>query len=221
VNQRLADFYGIPGVYGSHFRRVAVVDPKRRGILGHGSILAVTSHDDRTSPVKRGNWLLENIINAPSPPPPPNIPALPDKDPNRKLATMRDRMAAHRVNPICASCHTRIDPLGFALEVFDGIGKARTTDGGKPIETDGVLPNGSKFSDIAGLRELLISPPDGFAETVTEKLMTYALGRGVEYYDLPVVRKIVHDAKANGYRWSSLVAGIVASAPFQMMESAK
>ena len=219
VNERLAKYYGIPNVYGSHFRRITIPDPQRHGLLGRGSILAVTSYNDRTSPVKRGNWLLENILGAPSPPPPPNVESLPEKDSDLKLVTMRERMAAHRKNPICASCHSRIDPLGFALEVFDGIGKSRSTDGGQPIDTAGEMPDGSTFSDVGQLRELLVSPPDRFVETVTEKLLTYAIGRGVEFYDLPAIRQIVHDAEADGYRWSSIVLGIVKSVPFQMREA--
>ena len=219
VNERLVTYYGIPNVYGSHFRRVEMPDPQRHGLLGQGSILAVTSYNDRTSPVKRGNWLLENILGAPSPPPPPNVESLPEKDSDLKLVTMRERMAAHRKHPVCASCHARIDPLGFALEVFDAIGKSRSIDGGQPIDTAGELPDGSKFSDVAQLRELLVSPPDRFVETVTEKLLTYAIGRGVEYYDLPAIRQIVRDAKDDGYRWSAIILGIVKSVPFQMREA--
>jgi mono/diheme cytochrome c family protein len=218
LNERLAGYYGISNVYGSHFRKVTVADPQRQGLLGQGSILAVTSYDNRTSPVKRGNWLLENIVGAPSPPPPPNVPSLPENDPNKQVLTMRERMAAHRKNPVCASCHTRIDPLGFALEVFDGIGKARTNDGGNLIDTAGELPNGAKFHDVQQLRELLIHPPDRFVETVTAKLLTYAVGRGIEYYDLPAVRQIARDA-GPGYRWSSVILGIIKSVPFQMRDA--
>ena len=219
VNERLATYYGIPNVYGSHFRRVTIPDPQRHGLLGRGSILAVTSYNDRTSPVKRGNWLLENILGAPSPAPPPNVESLPEQDSDLQIVTMRERMAVHRKHPICASCHSRIDPLGFAFEVFDAIGRSRSIDGGQPIDTAGELPDGSKFSDVAQLRELLVSPPDRFVETVTEKMLTYALGRGIEHYDLPAIRQIVHDASSDGYRWSAIVVGIVKSVPFQMREA--
>jgi hypothetical protein len=219
VNDRLAAYYGIDNVYDSRFRRVTVTDPRRQGLLGHGSILAVTSYDDRTSPVKRGNWLLENILGAPSPPPPPNVPSLPEGGPKDRPRTMRERMAEHRKNPVCASCHSRIDPLGFALEVFDGIGQSRTTDAGKVIETAGLLPNGSRFADIVQLRALLLSPPDRFVDTVASKLLTYALGRGLEYYDLPAIRQITREGVWNEYRWSSIILAITKSVPFQMRES--
>jgi mono/diheme cytochrome c family protein len=216
LNERLAKHYGIPGVYGSHFRRVTVADERRRGLLGQGSILTVTSYDDRTSPTKRGAWLLENILNAPSPPPPPNVPALKDNGENGQFLSMRERMEQHRKNPVCASCHARMDPLGFAMETFDAIGQSRTSEFGKPIDTSGTLPDGAKFQGSVELRAWLISHREDFAEAVTEKLLIYALGRGVEYYDLPIIRKITRETARNDYRWSSVILGIVKSPEFQM-----
>jgi len=216
VNERLARFYGIPGVYGSTFRRVGLSGEERRGLLGQGSILTVTSYANRTSPTIRGKWLLENFLGTPPPPPPPNVPSLKEQSPESgKVLTMRQRMEQHRANPACAVCHTRMDPLGFALENFDGIGQWRTAEGSTSIDASGVLPDGTKFNGPVELRKILLSHPEQFATTVTQKLLTYALGRGVEYYDLPSVRKIVH-AAAPEYKWSSLILGIVKSVPFQM-----
>jgi hypothetical protein len=217
LNQRLAEHYGLPNVYGSHFRRVAVTDERRRGLLGQASILTVTSYPNRTSPVLRGKWVLENVLGSPPPAPPPNVPAL-EEQPAVKYQSMRERMEQHRKNPICSSCHARIDPIGFAMENFDGVGRWRTKQGETPLDTSGVL-NGVKFDGAVQLRQLLMSHQDEFVVTVTRKLMTYALGRGVEYYDMPAIRKIVHDAKANDYRWSSLLVGITSSAPFRMRRS--
>jgi hypothetical protein len=219
LNERLARHYGIPNVYGNHFRRVRLADGTRRGLLGQGSILTVTSYANRTSPVIRGKWLLENFLGTPPPPPPPNVPALKEKSEDGRMLTMRQRMEAHRANPACATCHKLMDPLGFALENFDAIGRWRTADGGVSIDASGVLPDGSKFDGPAELGRILLSRPDQFVHTVAEKLLTYALGRGVEYYDAPAVRKILRDSASDGYRWSSLILGIVESAPFQMSRS--
>jgi mono/diheme cytochrome c family protein len=221
VNERLARHYQMPKIYGSHFRRVNVSDPARRGLLGHGSILTVTSYANRTSPVLRGKWLLENLLGAPPPPPPPNVPALKEiGEDGVPPSSVRERMELHRRNPVCASCHAQMDPLGFALENFDAVGKWRVVgEGGAPIDASAVLPNGTKIAGPAQLTRTLLSRPDLFVTTLVEKLLTYALGRGVEYYDAPAVRKIVRDAEAGEYRWSSLIAGVVASPPFQMRTS--
>jgi hypothetical protein len=217
VNERLARHYGIPNVYGNRFRRVTLVDEQRRGLLGQGSILTVTSYATRTSPVVRGKWLLENILGAPPPPPPPNVPELAEDDAGGQPASVRERMEQHRRNPVCASCHSTIDPLGFALENFDAIGKWRATgEDGEPIDASGTLPDGSAFVGPVGLRDLLLSRREEFVSTVTEKLLTYALGRGLEYYDAPAVRAIMRDAAPNEYRWSSIILGIAKSTPFQM-----
>ena len=220
LNERLARHYGIPNVYGSHFRRVSFGDRNRSGLLGQGSILTVTSHATRTSPVLRGKWLLDNIIGAPPPPPPPSVPALPDRGDDGQAASVRERLEQHRSNPACASCHSRMDPLGFALENFDGIGKWRTSGEGETrIDAHVTLPDGSSFDGPSGLRNALLSRREDFAETVATKLLTYALGRGVEHYDLPAVRAIVRAGAANDYRWSSIVVGIAKSMPFQMRRS--
>jgi hypothetical protein len=216
LNERLARHYDIPNVYGSHFRRVALNDENRKGFLGQGSILTVTSYATRTAPSIRGKWLLENILGTPPPPPPPNVPDLALKEGDGKPMTMRRQMEQHRVNPACASCHKFMDPLGFALENFDGTGKWRTMDGGGMIDASGVTPDGFPLNGPAGLRDYLMSRPDQFVSTLTEKLLTYALGRGVEEYDHPVIRRIVKESKPDDYRWSSLVVAIVKSAPFQM-----
>ena len=220
LNERLARHYGIPNIYGSHFRRVALSDEARRGLLGQGSILTVTSYATRTSPTLRGKWVLENILGIPPPPPPPNVPSLKENKDTNALS-MRQRMEQHRANPVCASCHAGMDPLGFALENFSAIGEWRDTSGeGKaPIDASGVLPDGAKFQGPAELRKVLLSKPDQLVTTVTEKLLTYALGRGVEYYDAPAVRQITRLAASSDYRWSSLILGIVKSKPFQMRES--
>jgi hypothetical protein len=218
LNERLARHYGIPGVYGNQFRRVKLDKEERRGLLGKGSLLMVTSYNTRTSPVLRGKWVLENILGTPPPPPPPNVPSLKD-DKNTKAMTMRQRMEQHRANPACAVCHKVMDPIGFALENFDATGRFRTTNGGAdktPIDVSGSLPDGTPFQGPAELRQILMSHGEQFVDTFTEKLLTYALGRGVNYVDAPVVRKVVRDAAPNNYRWSSLVLGIVNSTPFQM-----
>jgi mono/diheme cytochrome c family protein len=217
VNQRLAEHYGIEGVYGSEFRRIAVTDPKRQGLLGQASILTVTSYPNRTAPTIRGKWVLEQILGTPPPPPPPNVPSLKD-DASTKAMTMRQRMEMHRANPTCAVCHKMMDPLGFSLENFDGLGRWRdsTGPGTGPIDSSGVLPDGTQFEGPAGLRDVLLSKRDLFVETFTERLLTYALGRGVEQYDHPVLRKITREAATENHRWSSIILGIVKSAPFQM-----
>ena len=220
VNERLAEHYGIPHIYGNHFRRITLrdeLDP-RRGLLGKGSLLTVTSYAHRTSPVVRGKWLLENVLGTPPPPPPPNVPALTENDASgAPPKSMRERMEAHRANPVCAACHRVMDPLGFALENFDGIGRWRTTsEAGTPIDAAGELADGTPVEGPASLRTALLKRPESFVTTVTDKLLTYGLGRGVEYYDAPAVRRIVREAAADDYRWSTLIAGIARSVPFQM-----
>ena len=223
VNDRLARHYGMPQVQGSHFRRVDVVDEYRGGLLGHGSILTITSHPVRTSPVFRGKWILTNILGTPPPDPPPNVPPLPDKGGAYAGTTpsMRERMAAHRENPACASCHAMIDPLGFGLERFDPVGRLREVDEQYlPIDASGMLPDGTSFNGVAELRAALVRRPDRFVGTLTEKLLTYALGRGLEYYDMPAVRAIVREAAASDYRFSTLILGIVKSLPFRERSTA-
>ncbi len=221
LNGRLAGHYDIPNVQGAHFRRVSLPeDSPRRGLLGQGSILTLTSHAIRTSPVLRGKWVLNNILGTPPPDPPPNVPALDDSKTSAKVATMRERMAAHRTNPVCAACHAMIDPAGFALEKFDAIGRYREVDEWfNPIDTSGVLPDGTAFDGAVELRQALIEQPERFVGTFTEKLMTYALGRGVEYYDMPAIRQIVSDSATNGYNMQSIIIGIVNSYPFQNRRS--
>ena len=219
LNERLARHYGIPNIYGNHFRRVTLEDEQRRGLLGKGSILTATSYANRTSPVLRGKWVLENILGAPPPPPPPNVPELQEATRDGKPLTMRQRMEAHRANPACATCHARMDPLGFALENFDAIGGWRATEADLPIDASGVLPDGTQFEGASGLREVLLSRREEFVRIVTEKLLTYALGRGTEYYDAPAVRSIMRKAAPSDYRWSSLIVGIVKSTPFRIRRS--
>ena len=219
VNERLAAHYLIPGIYGNRFRRVTLGtldNAQRGGLLGHGSLLTVTSYPNRTSPVLRGKWVLENVLGTPPPAPPADVPPLPERGEGGTPATVRKLMEQHRANPVCAGCHAPMDPLGFALENFDAIGGWRTTDARLPIDASGVLPNGAEFEGPAGLRTLLVNNPEQFVRTLTEKLLAYALGRGVEYYDYPTIRKITRDAAATDYRWSSIVLGIVESPPFQM-----
>jgi hypothetical protein len=222
LNERLARHYGIPEIYGSHFRRVRL-GPEfdaRRGLLGQSSVLTVTSYANRTSPVLRGKWLLENILGAPPPPPPPNVPSLEDSGSDGKPLPLRELMEKHRKNPGCASCHANIDPLGFVLENFDAIGKWRTSDAGAPIDSSGVLPDGTRLEDAAALRNLLLSRPAEFAAVCAEKMLVYALGRRVEYYDFPAIRKIVRES-APEYRWSSLILATAQSVPFRMRRSQK
>ena len=220
VNERLARHYGIPNVYGSRFRRVDLPGKERRGLLGHGSVLTVTSLATRTSPVVRGKWVLENILGTPPPPPPPDVPDLPERADDGTVTSLRARLEAHRANPVCSNCHARMDPLGFALENFDAVGKWRDTGvAGTPIDPSGTLPDGTAFDGFPGLRDILLERREEFVTTVTEKLLTYALGRGVEYYDRPAIRAIVRDAAENDYRWSSLILGVARSLPFQMRRS--
>jgi hypothetical protein len=222
VNERLARHYGIPDIYGSRFRRVTLPNPDERGgLLAHGGLLATTSYPDRTSPVLRGKWLLDNIFGLPVPPPPPGVDTtLPDAKPGAVPPTIRERLAQHRREPVCSSCHSSIDPPGFALENFDAIGGWRTVDeAGRPVDSAGTLLNGTKIEGLSGLRAYLLAEPDRFPRTLTEKLLAYALGRRLEYYDRPAVRKIVRDAAASDYRWSSLILGIVKSPPFQMRKT--
>jgi hypothetical protein len=218
VNERLARHYGIPNVYGSRFRRVTLPsNSPRRGLLGQGSILTVTSYANRTSPVLRGKWILENIVGTPPPPPPPNVPALEATSADGRVLSMRERMAQHRANPACASCHQMMDPAGLSMEHFDAIGRWRTkTEAGTAVDASGGLPDGSTFDGAAGLRTALLTRPELFVGTLTEKLLTYALGRGLEYYDQPSVRAATRAARTHDYRFSSLVLGIVTSDPFQM-----
>jgi hypothetical protein len=220
LNQRLAEHYGIPKVYGSQFRRVNLTDPNRGGLLGQGSILTVTSYPNRTSVVQRGKWILENLLGSPPPPPPP-VPDLKDHKDGKAL-TMREQMEMHRSNAICASCHARMDPIGFALENYDGVGKWRAKDSGSVIDASGKLPDGTKFEAPAGLKKLLLTKyHDDFVTTATEKLLTYALGRGLEYYDMPAVRSITREAARDNYRMSALIAAVVRSTPFQMRKASE
>jgi len=216
VNERLARQYGIAGIYGSQFRRVSVAEPARRGLLGQGSFLAVTSHAERTSPVLRGKWILENILGLTVPPPPPNVPPLKERANGEKPRTMREQMAEHRANPVCASCHKVMDSIGFALENYDAVGTWRSLDADVPVDASGDLADGTHVNGVVELRNALLKKPDLFVGTMTEKMMTYALGRGIDYRDMPAVRLIVKDAGRDGYRFSSLVLGMVRSVPFQM-----
>ena len=215
VNERLARHYQIPNVYGSHFRRVTFADGKRGGLLGQGSILTVTSYPNRTSPVLRGRWLLDNILGAPPPAPPPDVPSLQEKAGDRPRS-IREQMEAHRKNPSCAVCHVRMDPLGFSLENFDALGKWRTSVDAMSIDASASLPDGTKFEGITGLRQLVGGHQEDFARTFTQKLLGYALGRSIEASDFPAIRAITRSAATGGYRWSSLIMGIVQSTPFTM-----
>ena len=221
LNERLARHYGVPNVYGNHFRQVPVAAHGRGGLLGQGSILTATSYPNRTSPTKRGLWVLENLLGTPPPPPPPEVPGLPDANhpEEARRLSMRERMEVHRISPVCASCHVLMDPLGFSLENYDGVGAWRTTEDGAPIDVSSTLPDGSRFAGPDGLRDILLGAEERFVETVTEKLLTYALGRGVEYYDGPAVRGIARGAAASDYRWTSMILGVVESTPFQMRRS--
>jgi hypothetical protein len=216
LNERLARHYGINGIYGDQFRRVKLEDPNRHGLLGQASILTVTSYPNRTAPTIRGKWVLEQLLGTPPPPPPPNVPSLRNDATTAKM-TMRQRMEQHRANPVCATCHRQMDPLGFALENFDGLGSYRASYGvgSAPIDASGALPDGTTFDGPAGLREVLVKKQAMFIETFTERLLTYALGRGVEDYDHAVLRKVGRDAAADNYKWSSVILGIVNSVPFQ------
>ena len=217
VNERLARHYGMPNIYGSHFRRIELSnDDVRGGLLGQASILMVTSYPTRTSPVLRGKWLLQNVLGTPPPDPPANVPSLEETTSDGQTRSMREAMSQHRANPVCASCHKVMDPLGFALENFDAVGAWRATDSHTPIDATGTMPGGAPFDGPRELREALLSDPDQFIRVVTERLLTYALGRGVEHYDHPAIRAIGRGAAQNDYRFSTLILGIVESMPFQM-----
>ena len=219
VNERLAKHYGIPHVYGTRFRRVDLGPGSvRGGLLRHGSVLTVTSYATRTSPVIRGKWILENILGMPPPPPPPDVPELKDNTISGKLS-VRERLAEHRANPACASCHNPMDPLGFALENYDAVGRWRTVDGGEPIDPSGELADGTRIAGVDDLEEALLDRPELFASALAEKLLTFALGRGVENYDAPAIRQVVSDAREHNFRFSSLILGIASSTPFQMRRS--
>jgi len=221
LNERLAKHYGVSDVYGDHFRRVSLGEhSERAGLLGHGSILTVTSYANRTSPVLRGKWILDNILGMPPPPPPPNVPPLEETKPGSRNATMRERMVQHRANPVCASCHQLMDPAGLSMENFDAIGRWRSNgDGGAAIDASGNLPGGSRFDGVAGLRQALVARPELFATALTEKLLTFGLGRGVDYRDAPAIREIVRSAGGDDFRFSSIVLAVARSAPFQMRRS--
>ena len=217
VDERLAKHYGIPNVYGSHFRRVTLPPAfdARRGLLGHGSLLTVTSYANRTSVVLRGHWILENLLNAPPPPPPPDVPALESTGAIGEMP-LRQLLEKHREHPACKVCHAPMDPLGFALENFDAVGRWRTIDAGNRIDATAVLPDGTAFEGPAGLRRTLLDSPERLAATVADRLLTYALGRGLDQYDRPAIREIVRDAARGDYRWSSFILATVRSVPFQM-----
>jgi mono/diheme cytochrome c family protein len=223
VNERLARHYGIAGIYGNEFRRVKLADGRRRGILGHASILTVTSRPNRTSPVLRGKWILGNVLGTPAPEPPADVPALPENETGTKatVRTVRERMLAHRMNPVCSGCHAMLEPPGFALENFDAVGKWRDIDESMaPVDASGAMPDGTKFAGLNDFRAALMKDPDVFATTVTKRLLTYALGRGPEPYDMAAVRRIVRDAKRGGMKLSDIVIGIAQSVPFQMRRTA-
>jgi hypothetical protein len=215
VNQKLAQFYGIPGVQGTEFRKVDLTGTPRSGVLTQASVLTVSSYATRTSPVLRGKWVLENMLNSPIPPPPPNVPRF-DEDKVGLDASIRMQMEEHRKNPMCASCHQKMDPVGFAFENFNAIGQWRDKDGKWPVDASGKLPDGRSFVGAQQLEKIYTDHPEQFAECVTEKLMTYALGRGLERYDRPAVKSIVKDIAADDYRFSDLVLEIVNSMPFEM-----
>ena len=215
VNERLARHYGIPGVYGSRYRKVTVDGNQRGGLLGHGGLMMVTSYPNRTSPVLRGKFVLENLLGGPPPEPPPNVPAL-ETSSDGKVLTMREAMVMHRENPACRVCHAAMDPIGFSLENYDVVGKWRREFAGQPIDASGLLPDGNTFDGPGGLRGLLLERPDDLVGTITEKLMRFALGRSLEYYDMPEVRAIVRAASEDDYRWSSIILGVIESTPFQM-----
>ncbi|MGE3509426.1 MAG: DUF1592 domain-containing protein [Vicinamibacterales bacterium] len=222
LDERLADHYGVRGVKGSHFRRVVLSDDYRRGLLGKGAILAATSYPHRTSPVVRGKWILENLLGTPPPSPPPNVPDLKETDSSGQVLSMRDRMLQHRANPVCATCHATMDPLGFSLENFDAVGKWRTRgESFDRIDASGGLPDGTAFDGVVGLRQALLKEPELFLRTFTEKLLIYALGRGLETSDAPAVRAIVRGAKPRHYRLTALIIGVVQSPPFRMRRTAK
>jgi len=217
VNERLARHYGMRGIYGSQFRRVTVTDPNRRGLLGQGSFLSLTSVANRTSPILRGKFIISNLLNTPPLPPPPNVPQLEESAPKDRPSTVREQLELHRANPACAGCHRNIDPVGFALENFNAVGQWQTaTKEGLKIDSAGVLADGTAVDGPVALRKALTDRPEVFVGTVTEKLMIYALGRGREPADMPVVRKVLKDSARNNYPMQSIILGIVQSSPFQM-----
>jgi hypothetical protein len=216
VNERLARHYGIPGIYGPDFRRVTVPSDARRGLLGQGSMLLVTSNANRTSPVQRGKWILENILGSPPPLPPPNVPPLKESVVGVKPTSVRDRIEEHRNNPVCAACHKIMDPIGLALENFDGTGQWRTIDSGFPIDPSSQMVDGTPLDGPSSLRKALLSRPEAVVGTMTQKLLMYGIGRETKYPDMPVVRAIMRAAEPNRYKFSDLVLGVVRSAPFQM-----
>jgi len=220
VNERLARHYGMPSIYGSRFRRVSVPNEARRGLLGQASILTVTSYPNRTSPVERGKWILTNLLGVPPQPPPPNIPPLPDNGADGKVLSLRERMERHRANPVCAGCHRVMDPIGFSMENFDGIGRWRAKEDGLVIDASGTLFTGARLDGVNALRQEMTKRPEVFVGVLAERMLTYGVGRGLEYYDMPAVRKIVQDARSTNYRFSSIVLGVVRSVPFQMKETA-
>jgi hypothetical protein len=217
LNERLARHYGVPNIKGSYFRRVTFPDGGvRGGLLGQGSILTLTSYSTRTSPVLRGKWVLENLLSAAPPPPPADVPSLKTETSPGKPLTLREAMIQHRAAPACAGCHARMDPIGFAMENFDAVGRWRERDGEHPIDATGVFPEGTKFEGIPGLRKELLRQPEQFVGTVAERLLMYALGRNLQYYDAPTVRAVMREAKPANYTLASLVLGVVKSRPFQM-----
>jgi hypothetical protein len=216
LSERLAKHYEVPHVYGSRFRKVVLDEQSQRGgILRHASVLSVTSYATRTSPVLRGKWILENLLGTPPAPPPPDVPTLEDNTVSAALP-VRERLALHRANAACARCHDLIDPIGFALEHFDAVGRWRELEEGQPVDASGGMPDGSTFTGVVGLEAALLERPELFVRTLCEKLLTFALGRGVEHYDAPAIRRIVRDAMGENYRFSSFILGIVQSVPFQM-----
>ena len=221
LNERLAKHYGVPNIAGSHFRKVTFApDSPRGGLLGQGGILMLTSYATRTSPVVRGKWVLENLLNAPPPPPPANVPALKTEgDQPGKQLSMRDAMVLHRKNQPCFGCHARMDPIGFALENFDAIGHWREHDNYEPIDVSGVLPDGTQIKGVNGLKQALVKDPEQFVSTVTDKLLMYSLGRNTQFYDAPAVRAIVRNSARDNYKFSTLVVGVMKSAPFQMRQA--
>ncbi len=218
LNERLAGHYGVTGVYGNHFRRVELTDKNLRGLLSRAAILSITTYPNRNSTVLRGKWVLENILAAPPPPPPPNVPALEDVKPANpgEVLTLREKMEIHPANPTCAVCHNQFDPIGFGLENYNAIGQWRTEDEGKPINATGRLPNGVEFEGPAELQDALLQNPGVIVGAFTQKLLTYSLGRPLEYYDMPTVRDIVDTAARDDYRFSSIVLGIINSTPFKL-----
>jgi Protein of unknown function (DUF1592)/Protein of unknown function (DUF1588)/Protein of unknown function (DUF1585) len=220
LNERLARHYGVPNIKGSYFRRVTFPDGSvRGGLLGHGSVLTITSYSTRTSPVLRGKWVLENLLSAAPPPPPADVPSLKIETAPGKPLTLREAMIQHRAAPACAGCHARMDPIGFAMENFDAVGRWRERDGQQPIDATGVFPEGTKFEGIPGLKSELLRQPEQFVGTVAERLLMYAIGRNLQYYDAPTVRAVIRDAEPADHTLASLVLGIVKSRPFQMREA--